>query len=241
MILLRTVPLVLNLILYFGFEEKASAEFFVLTIPFFILGNWFLLLYSLYQFFVGNHDVGALFVFLFILMTYKKKKRASERKQNDYLSGYETEDEDDSGDRDANYGKGLRPVFAAHGVDSWSHTEGEDEVQRSEYKKKKNGSSQDDDASWEQKKREDDAHFYRKNGGPQWRVDAADDDLGRSQWERDYEDEKYEQKCNGCDEPESRCKCCSRCDRHPCECCRECGEANCRCCYRCGRYRCECD
>ncbi|MFP3345203.1 hypothetical protein R0J87_22245, partial [Halomonas sp. SIMBA_159] len=29
----------------------------------------------------------------------------------------------------------------------------------------------------EQKEREDDAHHYRKNGGPRWKVEAADDDL----------------------------------------------------------------
>ena len=36
---------------------------------------------------------------------------------------------------------------------------------------------------------EDEAYFYRRHRGPQWKIDAADDELERTQFERDYKDE----------------------------------------------------
>ena len=90
------------------------------------------------------------------------------------------------------------------------------------------------------KEAEDEAYFYRRHGGPQWKIDAADDELGRTQFERDYEDEKWEHVCDGCGEPERHCKCCNKCDSYPCECCDTCGYANCRCCSTCEDYPCSC-
>jgi len=120
----------------------------------------------------------------------------------------------------------------------------------------------EDDAYWEKKKAKDDAYFYRKNGGPAWKVKEADDNLGRTQRERDYEDDKWNYNpvcpecnyencrcCNDCGSypcqccrecGEANCRCCNNCDRYPCQCCRECGEAHCRCCSRCDSYPCEC-
>ncbi|PGZ74203.1 hypothetical protein COE49_10340 [Bacillus sp. AFS029637] len=114
--------------------------------------------------------------------------------------------------------------------------------------KKQSGMSEEE---YRKKQAEDDAYFYRRHSGYRHKVDEADDILGRSQRDRDYEDDKYEVRCNGCNEPESHCKCCGtcdqypcrccrRCDSYPCECCNECGEANCRCCRRCDSYPCEC-
>lgn len=101
------------------------------------------------------------------------------------------------------------------------------------------------------KEAEDNAYLYRVHGGPQWKIDAADDELGRTQFERDYEDERWGHVCDGCKEPERYCKCCRECDSypcqccsqcrsHPCECCNTCGYASCRCCSKCECYPCEC-
>ncbi|KZD55753.1 keratin associated protein 5-4 [Bacillus cereus] len=100
---------------------------------------------------------------------------------------------------------------------------------------------------------EEDAYFYRQRSGYQHKVDEADDVLGRSQRDRDYEDDKYAVHCNGCNEPENHCRCCDTCDQHPCRCCRscnsypceccdECGQSQsyCKCCRNCDRYPCEC-
>ncbi|MGX5609714.1 hypothetical protein ACWKTZ_25395 [Bacillus cereus] len=103
--------------------------------------------------------------------------------------------------------------------------------------KKQSGITEEE---YRKKQAEDDAYFYRRHGGYRHKVEEADDILGRSQRERDYEDEKYETRCRGCNEPESHCRCCNDCDQYPCRCCRECGEANCRCCRRCDSYPCEC-
>lgn len=103
--------------------------------------------------------------------------------------------------------------------------------------KKQSGITEEE---YRKRQAEEDAYFYRKHGGYRHKVEEADDILGRNQRERDYEDEKYEIRCRGCNEPESHCRCCDDCDQYPCRCCRECGEANCRCCRKCSSYPCEC-
>lgn len=66
---------------------------------------------------------------------------------------------------------------------------------------------------------EEDARFYRGQSGYEHMVDAADNILGRSPQERDYEDEMYAARCFGCGEVERNCCCCSDCNSHPCICC----------------------
>lgn len=97
-----------------------------------------------------------------------------------------------------------------------------------------------DDEYYRKKQAEDDSYFYRNHDGPAWKVDAADDELGRSTREREYENEKYDYEpvCDEC--RYTSCRCCSQCNSYPCECCSECGEANCRCCNECDTYPCRC-
>jgi hypothetical protein len=38
---------------------------------------------------------------------------------------------------------------------------------------------------------EDEAYILRTHDAEEWKVDAVDDDLGRSRWERDDEDDRY--------------------------------------------------
>ncbi|MDA1884749.1 hypothetical protein [Bacillus cereus group sp. BY105LC] len=64
---------------------------------------------------------------------------------------------------------------------------------------------------------EEDARFYRQQGGNEYMVDAADDFLGRSPQQRDYEDEMHAARCFGCGEIERECTCC-KCNDHPCMC-----------------------
>lgn len=112
---------------------------------------------------------------------------------------------------------------------------------QSDFTRDNRGSSRDsEDEYWRQKKLEEDAHFYRRNGGERWKVEAADDALGRTQVERDHEDEQYERTCSGCNEPESQCSCCRNCNSDPCQCCDECGQYNCRCCRNCNSDPCQC-
>ncbi|WP_336769689.1 hypothetical protein [Bacillus bombysepticus] len=65
---------------------------------------------------------------------------------------------------------------------------------------------------------EEDARIYRGQYGYEHLVKEADDYLGRSQRERDYEDEKYAPHCFGCGQVESDCCCCRECNVHPCMC-----------------------
>lgn len=100
----------------------------------------------------------------------------------------------------------------------------------------------EEEAYWKKKNAEDAAYEHRKYGAPEWKVRAADDDLGRTQRERDYENEKwgYNPMCNECNRPENECKCCDDCGRYNCVCCRECGEARCVCCSKCQSSPCQC-
>ncbi|MGF9854957.1 hypothetical protein ABHN09_25905 [Bacillus paramobilis] len=65
---------------------------------------------------------------------------------------------------------------------------------------------------------EESARFYRQQSGCEHMVDAADDILGRSPQERDYQDEIHAARCFGCGEVERNCCCCSECNVHPCMC-----------------------
>ncbi len=100
---------------------------------------------------------------------------------------------------------------------------------------------------------EEEAYLLRKHNADHWKVKAADDALGRTQRERDWENEKqdYQPVCDTCNHWESQCRCCNTCEEYPCkccykckeypcECCEECGEARCRCCSKCETYPCEC-
>ncbi|KAA2400093.1 hypothetical protein ACX16Y_21385 [Bacillus cereus] len=64
---------------------------------------------------------------------------------------------------------------------------------------------------------EERARFLRQQGGNEYEVDAADDILGRSPQQRDYEDEMHAARCFGCGELERECRCCT-CNDHPCMC-----------------------
>ncbi|ADY23975.1 hypothetical protein P4U05_20050 [Bacillus paranthracis] len=64
---------------------------------------------------------------------------------------------------------------------------------------------------------EERARFLRQQGGNEYEVDAADDILGRSPQQRDYEDEMHAARCFGCGEIERECRCCT-CNDHPCMC-----------------------
>ncbi|MGE7632900.1 hypothetical protein ACQKMZ_11390 [Bacillus paramycoides] len=64
---------------------------------------------------------------------------------------------------------------------------------------------------------EERARFLRQQGGNEYEVDAADDFLGRSPQQRDYEDEMHAARCFGCGEIERECRCCT-CNDHPCMC-----------------------
>jgi len=41
------------------------------------------------------------------------------------------------------------------------------------------------------KELEEIADFYRRHDGPRWKIEEADRALGRSEWESEYEDEKW--------------------------------------------------
>lgn len=100
---------------------------------------------------------------------------------------------------------------------------------------------------------EEEAYLLRKYNADHWKVKAADDALGRSEREREWENDKqdYQPVCNNCNHWESQCRCCNTCDdypckccykckEYPCDCCVECGAARCRCCSKCEAYPCEC-
>lgn len=112
----------------------------------------------------------------------------------------------------------------------------------------------DDEDEYERKKElERDSDLYRRHDAVPWKVESIDDELGRTQAEREYENEKhdYEPVCSNCNYPEGQCRCCNTCNdypcqccytcrSHPCECCSTCGYASCSCCSSCNSYPCEC-
>ncbi|MFP3726408.1 hypothetical protein U8V72_14570 [Priestia filamentosa] len=53
------------------------------------------------------------------------------------------------------------------------------------------GSSKKDDKAQRMKEAQESADFHRHHNGPAWKVKEADDYLGRSTREREYENEKY--------------------------------------------------
>ena len=65
---------------------------------------------------------------------------------------------------------------------------------------------------------EEQALYYRRLGNNEHMVNAADDFLGRSPQQRDYEDEMHAARCFGCGEIERECCCCRECNVHPCMC-----------------------
>lgn len=64
---------------------------------------------------------------------------------------------------------------------------------------------------------EEDARRYRQQGGNEYKVNEADNILGRDQYQRNYEDAMYAARCFGCGEIERDCRCCT-CNDHPCLC-----------------------
>ncbi|GAB6456142.1 hypothetical protein bcgnr5390_12220 [Bacillus luti] len=64
---------------------------------------------------------------------------------------------------------------------------------------------------------EERARFLRQQGGNEYEVEAADNILGRDQYQRNYEDAMYAARCFGCGEIERDCRCCT-CNDHPCLC-----------------------
>lgn len=232
-----TVVLVCGLIIVFSTIAKRNVKsvlFFLGTVVLFFVALSNSILYAAFAFFVVLFAAGILF---------------------DSSSSEELDDERNNA-RGFSSGRVREPKKRVADASYERFYEHDDEVQydrnNSRFShtsaKKQSGMS---DEEYRKKQAEDDAYFYRRHSGYRHKVDEADDILGRSQRDRDYEDDKYEVRCNGCNEPESHCKCCGtcdqypcrccrRCDSYPCECCNECGEANCRCCRRCDSYPCEC-
>ncbi|PFN28428.1 hypothetical protein COJ50_04095 [Bacillus cereus] len=234
-----TVVLVCGLIIVFSTIVKRNVKsvlFFLGTVVLFFVALSNSILYAAFAFFIVLFAAGILF------------GSAREDEQDDIRNngrGFERGPTRESKRRVANAGYSG----------SYEHNEYDDVQNDQSYSEFSNGNTKKQSGLSEEEERkrqaEDDAYFYRRHGGYRHKVDEADDILGRSQRERDYEDDKYEVRCNGCNEPESHCKCCStcdqypcrccrRCDSYPCECCDTCGEANCRCCSRCDSYPCEC-
>ncbi|AYF06105.1 hypothetical protein bcere0028_18850 [Bacillus cereus AH1271] len=234
-----TVVLVCGLTIVLSTIVKRNVKsvlFFLGTVILFFVALSNSILYAALAFFVVLFAAGILFD------TSSSEETADER-NNDRGFGSERI-------------RGSKRRVANTGYDSTYGHDDNDEVQydrnNSEFTytsgKKQSGIS---DEEYRKKQAEDDAYFYRRHSGYRHKVEEADDVLGRSQRERDYEDDKYEVRCNSCNEPESHCRCCDtcnqypcrccrRCDLYPCECCDTCGEASCRCCRRCDSYPCEC-
>ncbi|MGE7861208.1 hypothetical protein ACQKOA_09095 [Bacillus mobilis] len=235
-----TVVMVCGLIIFLSTIVKRNVKsvmFFLGTVFLFFVALSNSILYAALAFFVVLFAAGILFD------TSSSEETADERNNGKGFGSERT--------------RGAKRRVANTGYDS-SYGHEDDEVQydrnNSEFTytsgKKQSGMS---DEEYRKKQAEDDAYFYRRHSGYRHKVEEADDVLGRSQRERDYEDDKYEVRCNGCNEPESHCRCCEtcnqypcrccrRCDSYPCECCDECGQPQsyCKCCRRCDRYPCEC-
>ena len=238
--LLRIIPVLINIIMYFVFNLENTLHYFYYTVPFLFFGKWYLLVLGIYYYI--QHSSAAIWIIItaIVWMIYDyvkgddsavetaatKQERKSDRTNR---GNYSSQNRNKKNSKQNEYDWEEEKKQNQYQSDNQSYSKKEDD----EYRRRK-----EDDEYWERKRKEDDAYFYRKNGGPRWKIDEADDALGRSKIDRDYEDEHYERRCNECREPESQCKCCSKCDRYPCECCDERGYADCRCCSRCDRYPC---
>lgn len=216
------------LITFYALIKKvvSSVLFFFGSIILFIWAMSNSLLYGFIAF------LGVLFAGAVLVVASKQQgsnKNSNEDNTNDY--DYEEDDEDE---------RRRKPKRRAK--DDGYHDYVNESNRKASGFTQSNKKSKYDESEEEYRKRkaEDDAYFYRQRGGFRNKVDEADDILGRNQRERDYNDEKYEARYRGCNEPESHCKCCDTCDQYPCRCCRECDDYPCKCCRKCSSYPCEC-
>ncbi|MCP8970926.1 hypothetical protein NK662_20610 [Ectobacillus sp. SYSU M60031] len=225
---------------------EGSAWFFWLTIPYFILGNWFLLAIAMYMYWKDMQYAGWIGGAAVLLILYDIGKKGQKQPAPSKPKAGRKKSAPARGQTFERVVSDAKDSYRQAAAAEWEREQQEtrwaqerEEERREEQQRERTRAAKEEEY-WERKKAEDDAYFYRRHGGPQWKIDEADDALDRNQADRDYEDEKWGHVCSGCGEPERYCKCCRDCDSYPCRCCRECGYADCRCCSSCNSYPCEC-
>ncbi|PKG24397.1 hypothetical protein [Niallia nealsonii] len=196
----RFLPVLINVILYFGLDMSSALNYFYYTIPFLLFGKWHLVALGIYFYVQGNSAgvwiVAITLIFMLITRIKKKGKSAITGRETAATKQYKANKKKNNIGRDEEYYRSEEPTKRSsysfnseesrndYSTEYYNYDNNQHEEELRDRKKA------EDDEYWERKRKEDDAYYYRRNGGPRWKVDAADDDLGRSQFERNYEDDK---------------------------------------------------